>query len=135
MYLDGDNSYVASISIDGLSVCLKYGFKGWLCGSYHFCKYALAVFVAYCYNLSWMIGSLPLQVSVLGHLLPSQLLAVDGQLHFVAVAVGPQVDLLALMARKVPVGEDVERGLIGPPRLQIPGLIFPETAVVQDAEL
>ena len=73
-------------------------------------------------------------MSVLGHRLAAELLAVDDEFHFVAVAVCPEFDGLALVALQVPVGEDMERRFVGPPGFQIPRLVFPEAAIVEDAE-
>ena len=74
-------------------------------------------------------------MTVLRHRLTAQLLAVHRQFHLVAVAVSPEFHRLSLMAFQVPMGEDVQHGLVSPPRLQIPSLVFPESTVVENAEL
>ena len=130
-----DNSHIATIGCNQLAVGLKNNLGSGLGGLYGLSHYALAVLITCGYYLAGLINGLPLQMPVAGHLLPTEFLAVYGEFYLVAVAICPEVNLLAFVALKVPVWEDVKRGLIGPPRLQVPGLIFPETAVVQDAEL
>ena len=133
--LDRDDGHVQPVGRQLLAVGGQSDAVGRLGGLDGLRHHATALLVARGHHAAGLVDGLPLQVAVAGHPLTPQPLAVDGQLHLVAVAVGPQLNLLALMAVQVPVGEDVERRLVGPPRLQVPGLVLPESAVVQHAEL
>lgn len=128
--LYGNNSHIAAIGGNQLAVGLKDNLGSGLGGLNGLSHYALAVLITGGYYLAGLINGLPLQVTVAGHLLATEFLAVYGELYLVAVAVCPEVNLLTLVALKVPVWKNVKRGLIGPPRLQVPSLILPETAVV-----
>ena len=99
------------------------------------CHDALAVLIACSNHLAWLIDSLPLKMSVAWHLLATEILTINHEFYLVAVAVCPQFYLLAFVSLQIPVCEDVQGWLVGPPRLKIPGLVFPEATVVENAEL
>ena len=97
--------------------------------------YPLAVFIAVGFHRAGTVGHVPSQMPVLGHRLSAHVPAVHRQLHLVAVAVYPEVDCLALVSGEIPVRQNVQHWLIGPPSLQIISLVLWEAAVVEDSEL
>ena len=135
LYLDRHHTDVSSVGSDGLAVGLHHYLIGWLGGLNGLGHDALAVLIAGGHHLTGLVDGFPLQVSVLRHLLAAQFLAVHREFHLVAVAVGPDFHLLALVSLQVPMREDVQHGLVGPPRLQVPRLVFGESAVVENAKL
>lgn len=132
---DGDYTHVAPIGCNLLTVGHELHAGSLTGGMERLGKDFLSVLIAYGLQASGLIDSLPLQMTVTGHGLAAQGTAIDREFHFVAVAIGPYFNGLALMSLQIPVGEDVEHGLFGPPRLEIPGFVFGETAIVEDAEL
>lgn len=115
LQLDGDDGDIPSVGSDAGAVALHDNPVGRFGGLYRLREDALAVLIAYGNHLARLVDRLPLQVSVLGHLLTTQFLAIDRQLHLVAVAVCPYLHFLTLMTLQVPVGEDMQGGLVGPP--------------------
>ena len=69
------------------------------------------------------------------HLLATERSAVEEELDLVAVGIGADLHDLAFLARPVPVGEDVQHHLIGPPRLEVVEAVLGEAAGIEDAEL
>src|SRR5689334_16126447 len=75
-------------------------------------------------------------MAVARHLLRgAQALAVQEQLDPLGVAVDPDIDRLPLLARPVPVRQQVGNGLIAPPGPVIVVAVLGEAADVQDAEV
>ena len=70
-----------------------------------------------------------------GHLLTAQTAPVDPQGHLVAIAVNPDGDFLSFVTFQVPVRQDVQYRLVGPPGLQEESLVFRKAAVVEDTKL
>ena len=135
LHLHAEDGHVLPIGLDGGTIWREDDAGGCAGGLYFFRQDALAVLIAHGLHCAGLVDSLPGEVTVLGHGFAAQVLAVDRQLHFVAVAVHPDVDAVALMALQVPVGQDVEHRFVRPPGLQVIGLILGEAAIVQDAEL
>ena len=79
------------------------------------------------------VDRLPRQIAVLRHRLASQFLSVDYEFHLVTVAVRPYAHAVPFVSFQIPVGENVQHGLVRPPRLQVPCLILRESAVVEDS--
>ena len=71
------------------------------------CHDATTVFIAVSDDAAGLIDGTPFEMSVFGHRLTPELLAIYHEFHLVAIAVGPEVDFLALVSLQIPVGEDV----------------------------
>src|SRR5208282_2398764 len=69
------------------------------------------------------------------NLLAANTLTVHHEFHFVQVRVNPDWNLVAFSAVPVPVREQMQRGLLAPPRFVIVKVVLRETAHVQNAEL
>ena len=72
----------------------------------------------------------PFQLGIFFHGLASDILAVQKQFDFLAIAQGANVNFLAFFARPVPMRKQMQNNVRRPPRLVIPKIIFRKTAGV-----
>ena len=76
-----------------------------------------------------------MQVRIIRHRLPAEALAVQEQFDLLAIAVAPHVNVLAFLARPVPMRQQMQHRLVRPPRLVILKVVLGKTAGVEDAEM
>lgn len=133
-HFDGQDADVATVGLDGCALSREAQQGRFASRRYGLCKDLLACLVAHSLEGAGSVGCCPGEVTVVGHRLAALGASVDEEFDLVAVAVGPDVDRLALMALEVPVGEDVEHGVRGPPGAEIIGLVLFEAAVVEQTE-
>ena len=135
MQSDADDADVLVVGLQLCAVGFQYHALRLACGLYALGLHAAtsAVVAARLY-VARLIDGLPTQVAVLRHLLSAQSFSICDKFHLGTVGVGPYVYLLALVAFKVPVGQQVQHGFAGPPCLQIVSLVLGESAVVENAK-
>ena len=135
LQLHPEHGHVAPVGFDYGTVGRQDNAGRLARGLHRLRKYLLASVITHGFHRTGLVDHLPRQVPVLGHGFAFQPFAVDRQLHFVAIAVNPDIYRVSFVACQVPVGQDVQHGLVRPPSLQVVSLIFREAAIVQDAEL
>ncbi|OPZ77562.1 MAG: hypothetical protein BWY77_01678 [bacterium ADurb.Bin431] len=82
-----------------------------------------------------LIGNPPGEVAVARHAHPAEGAAVEKKFDTVAVAVHPNLDLLPLAARPVPVRKEVEHILSAPPGLIVKIVVLGKAAHIHDAKV
>jgi hypothetical protein len=72
---------------------------------------------------------------ILFHVLRAETLTIEQQLHFIQIRVHPDRDFLPLHPRPIPVREEMQNRLVGPPRLVVEKRILRETAGIDNSIL
>ena len=106
-----------------------------LAGGFHFFADLPAISPAFCFKCPGFIGNIPVQMAVSGHGFLAQAEAIQKKFHLTGIAVYPNLDLLPLLSRPVPMGADMQDVIPAPPGFIIVGQVFRESAYIQDSEM
>src|ERR1017187_9684448 len=133
--LDGHQGNVFAIGGDAAAVGTKHDARRRAGRLPLVGKYQSVTIKAFCFKQARLISHFPHQMCIASRGLGAEALAIEKQLHALRVAVDPDFDLPALLARPVPVREEMQHGLRSPPCLVIVKVVLGETAHIHNAEM